>query len=432
MFFHQIEYLDIPAKKMEKNAARLMVNREGLLQLSEQQRRKWGLESGADLLAFETPEGLLLRPANTPMSKIYLEPTTTCNLECSTCIRNSWNETVGSMEMGTYLHLIEGLHDVPSLHTIAFWGFGEPLLHPNMLEMVEMAKTLGVKTELITNGLLLDRDMAEGLVMAGLDTLVVSVDGATPESQAAIRSGADLRLIQENMKGLRVARRIRSSQNPEIGIEFVLMRRNLSELPKLRELAYSMGASFILLTNILPYTEELKDEILYGVSASHSNLFRRSRWFPEIFTPRIDSRSAHIEALSRMKEQAGSIDLQPSRCMDIDERCPFVWEGAVAVARDGEVSPCVALMHSYTCYVLGREKFIRRYSVGNLEKERIKDIWKKQEYVEFRERVLKFDFSPCLYCCGCNLVESNEEDCFGSVFPVCGDCLWAKGILLCP
>ncbi len=82
---------------------------------------------------------------------------------------------------------------------MAFWGLGEPLLHPDIVEMVALAEELGARTELITNGLLLDQEMAEGLVQAGLDTLVISVDGASPEAHAGIRAGADLRLVQQNV-----------------------------------------------------------------------------------------------------------------------------------------------------------------------------------------------------------------------------------------
>ena len=112
--------------------------------------------------------------------------------------------------------------------------------------------------------------------------------------------------------------------------------------------------------------------------------------------------------------------------------CRFVGEGAVAVAWDGGVSPCAALMHSYPCYVLGRRKLIRRYTVGNVGCEPISEIWRREEYIQFRARVQRFEFSPCTDCGGCQLAETNEEDCFGNPFPVCGDCLWAKGVIQCP
>jgi len=111
---------------------------------------------------------------------------------------------------------------------------------------------------------------------------------------------------------------------------------------------------------------------------------------------------------------------------------PFIWKGAVAVRWDGEVSPCIPLMHSHTCYVLGREKTIRRYVIGNINNESLEDIWAKGEFTAFRKRVQEFDFSPCIHC-DCMLAESYEEDCFGgSPFPTCGDCLWAHRVVICP
>ena len=411
---------------------KMLVGKSGDLRLPEELRRRWGLAPGAELLVRETTEGLLLRPSDPPLAKVYVEPTTACNLRCRICVRNSWSEPMGSMQMATYRRLVDGLREVPSLRTMAFWGFGEPLLHPDIVEMVTLAKELGAKTELITNGLLLDREMAEGLVMAGLDTLVVSVDGTSPESHADIRSGADFRLVQENVEGLHAVRGANSRDNPEIGLEFVVTRRNISELPNLRRLAYSMEASFVVVTNVLPYTEEFKEEILYWLATGSSYSLVRSRWFPEIVLPRMDARREYLEPLLGLLRQGGVIDPLPRRSDGTEGYCRFVGEGAVAVAWDGEVSPCVALMHSYTCYVLGREKVIRRYILGNVGREEITRIWDRDEYVQFRARVQQFDFSPCADCGGCQLAESNEEDCFGNKFPVCGDCLWARGVILCP
>jgi len=410
---------------------KMLVGKDSELRLPEELRRQWGLAPGAEFLVRETPEGLLLRPSDPPLAKVYVEPTTACNLRCRICVRNSWSEPVGSMQMATYRRLVDGLREVPSLRTMAFWGFGEPLLHPDIVEMVALAKELGAKTELITNGLLLDRQMAEGLVMAGLDTLVVSVDGTSPESHADIRSGTDLRLVQKNVEGLQAVRRANRRDNPEIGLEFVVTRRNVSELPNLHRLAYSMEASFIVVTNVLPYTEEFKEEILYWL-ATGSYPLARSKWSPEIVLPRIDARREYLEPLLGLLRYGGIIDPLPRRSDGTEGYCRFVGEGAVAVAWDGEVSPCVALMHSYTCYVLRREKAIRRYTLGNLGREEITRIWDRDEYAQFRARVQQFDFSPCAHCGGCQLAESNEEDCFGNQFPVCGDCLWARGIILCP
>jgi len=81
--------------------------------------------------------------------------------------------------------------------------------------------------------------------------------------------------------------------------------------------------------------------------------------------------------------------------------------------------------------VMGRPKAIRPYYVGDVREESLRVLWEQADYAAFRQRVRDFDFSPCVDCGGCYMAETNEEDCFGNTFPVCGDCLWARGIIRC-
>ena len=73
----------------------MLVGKSGDLRLPEELRRRWGLAPGAEVLVRETPEGVLLRPSDPPLAKVYVEPTTACNLRCRICVRNSWNEPGG-------------------------------------------------------------------------------------------------------------------------------------------------------------------------------------------------------------------------------------------------------------------------------------------------------------------------------------------------
>jgi len=400
--------------------------------LPEELCHRLGLVSGSKVVIEETPRGLLLRAADPPLTKVYVEPTNSCNLSCRTCVRNSWSEPTGFLSMDSYRKLIDGLRQVPSARRISFWGFGEPLLHPDIVEMVAMAKGLRVETQLITNGLLLDRETAHGLVNAGLDSLVVSIDGASEKVYSEVRPGANLEQVRDNIGLLREVRRSSPRRNPEIGIEFVAMRSNLAELGRVREVARSLGASFIVITNVLPYTEEMKDEVLYGLSAGRSVGTVRSKWWPEVSMPLIDIRGDTVGPIVDLLTHSSAPSSPQLRFDTMAGYCRFVSEGSAVVAWDGEVSPCVALMHSYPCYVMGRKKQIRRFSVGNVARARIAEIWGSDQFVRFRDLVQRFDFAPCSDCGGCHLAESNEEDCFGNGFPVCGDCLWAKGVIQCP
>lgn len=336
------------------------------------------------------------------------------------------------MKLQTYNKLIDDLKEAKSLQQINFWGFGEPLLHPDLAEMVAQAKKLNVKTQIITNAMLLDRAKAEQLVVAGLDSIVVSIDGTNATTNSDIRSGADLGLVVNQIKQLRDFKQQSGKRNPEIGLEYVLMKKNIHELEYLRRLAFDVGASFIVITNLLPYNSEMKDEILYNLSLGNIFKTSRSKWAPEIFIPPLDFHADIVRHLSALVGHAGYSSTVKPQINNSHGYCRFVAEGSAVVAWDGEVSPCVALMHSYNCFILGREKKIKRYTIGNVNQDNINHLMDKEEFNNFRDRVQLFDFSPCTDCGGCDLAETNEEDCFGNTFPVCGDCLWAKGVIQCP
>jgi MoaA/NifB/PqqE/SkfB family radical SAM enzyme len=364
------------------------------------------------------------------LNKIYVEPTNRCNLTCVTCIRNSWDEPFGDMDWSVYQALIGGLADLPEVKTIAFAGFGEPLLHDRFPEMVRLAHTRGLRTEMTSNATLLTPSLAGSLVEAGLDQFTVSIDGASGEAHGAVRPGASLEDITTNVRTL-----YRKSKNMRdvpvrIGIEFVAMKRNIKELPAIQEIADRIRASFILVTNLLPYTAELQDEILYNLEPTS---YEGQGWTgnPLWILPKMDWSRDTQEPLTTIMRRRPNLSFLDINLNQRNNYCPFVQTGSLAVAWHGGVSPCPALLHSYTCYLRGWKKFFRRCAYGRLPEQSMREIWSSTEYTAFRERVRKFEFSPCTDCGGCDSAEKNEEDCFGNPFPVCGDCLWARGVLRC-
>jgi MoaA/NifB/PqqE/SkfB family radical SAM enzyme len=379
------------------------------------------------------------------LRKVYVEPTNACNLNCTTCVRHSWDEPEGFMEWAAFEAVVDGLVDaagdggggaVAGPHaagTVAFMGLGEPLLHSRFLDMVRLVKGRGLRAEVTTNALLLDDEMAGGLLRAGLDQLVVSIDGASAEAFGRVRSGASLAKVVENVRRLHDRRGPNYGPGMRIGIEFVAMRSNVGELPGLNRLAAQLGATFIIVSNVLAYTSELQAETLYDqrVSASDGGETTAApRWQLPVFDWDEDLGAALGRALAR----SGPVDFTAGSASGgangVSSHCPFVESYSCAVAWHGGVSPCPPLLHTYTCFVRGREKRMTRWEVGSLPSEPMAAIWAKPAYAAFRERVRRFDFPPCTDC-GCELAEGNEADCFGNAHPVCGDCLWARGIICC-
>ena len=371
--------------------------------------------------------------------KVYVEPTNACNLDCRTCVRHAWDEPEGFMAWPAFEAVVEGLvagcsaagdgEGGAAAPTVAFMGLGEPLLHPRFLDMVRLAKQAGLRAEVTTNAMLLDAGLADGLMDAGLDQLVVSIDGSSAEAFGRVRSGGSLEKVVRNV--IRLHDNGGPSYGPatRIGIEFVAMRSNIGELAGLGRLAARMGASFIIVSNVLPYTPELMAETLYdaGVTAMDGSATTAT---PHWRLPKFDWDEEVGAALGKALHRAGPVSFLEGDTDGANNRCPFVDADACAVGWHGGVSPCPPLLHTYPCYVRGREKLMTRWETGRLPDETLAAVWTKPDYAAFRDRVRRFDFPPCTDC-ACTLAEGNQEDCFGNPAPVCGDCLWARGIVRC-
>ncbi len=339
------------------------------------------------------------------------------------------------MQAATFQRVLEGARAEETVGTVSFWGIGEPLLHPGIGGMVAAAHELGARTELITNGHLLDDARCRELVDAGLDRLVVSLDGPTPAALSRMRPGADLAGLERSLRALQLAVRRSPGREVELALESVLTRSNLAELPAIVERAREQGAATLYVTNLLPYTEKLKDEILYWLCVESAAFALRVAPPPGLVLPRIDARPEIQEVFERLGVRPARPSLRDLFAVPTapgENRCPFVDRGTATVGWDGTVSPCPELLHTHTVYVLGREKRVMRYAAGHLADRPLPAIWRDPGFEALRERIDRFDFSPCVSCGGCELAETNEEDCVGSPFPACGDCLWARGVILCP
>lgn len=392
---------------------------------------KFGLKPGTDLLLEETDDEMVFRRPVSHLAKVYIEPTSKCNLSCRTCIRNVWDEKMGKMSNATFKRILDGIKELGYPPSIFFGGFGEPLSHPHIVDMVAEAKKFCSKVELITNGMLLNEKLSIDLIEAGLDTLWVSVDGAKPESYADVRIGAALPEIFKNIKQYRHQYVLRKWVDPDIGLAFVAMKRNISDLPLLLKMSTKLGISRYLVTNVLPYTKEMCDEMLYERSLD-TLVSKPMSWAPGLDLPLIDANQYTIDPLIQVMGIRPRNYLTHRKWSDSIDYCPFVRKGSTAIAWDGNVSPCLPLMHQHESYLKELKRTVKRHVVGNVKDQSLKVLWELPEYMDFRKRVDEFDFSPCTVCASCEMAESNQEDCYGNTFPTCGGCLWAQGFIRCP
>jgi MoaA/NifB/PqqE/SkfB family radical SAM enzyme len=409
---------------------RVKVTEDGCLAIPPFLIKKLGMEPGQEMEIVPGNSGLHILPNIHSLARVYIEPTARCNLTCRTCIRNSWKEPIGDMDRALFDRLAAQLRQFPHLGSVMFGGFGEPTAHPDILHMIKATKELSVRVELTTNGTSLDETMIAGLIDAGLDRLWISLDGVTEGSFDDIRQGASFDNVMANLRRLREMN-WRSPRRIDVGIAFVVMKQNIDDLRKIDRLIKAAGARFVSVSNLLPYTQAMEQEMVCSLALTLET-FAGASGRTEISLPRLDINDRTKEAIFSLLRTCDNLNLMGNPISAPGQSCRFIKDRCTFVRWDGKVSPCMGMLHAHKTYLNGLERTISAYTLGDVGSGQIQGIWNSDEYARFREKVLGFLFSPCHVCGGCSFLEKNEEDCCGNTFPVCGGCLWAQGVIQCP
>jgi MoaA/NifB/PqqE/SkfB family radical SAM enzyme len=108
---------------------------------------------------------------------VHIIPMRRCNLDCGYC--NEYDEVSKPVPLAEMKRRLDLLADMgTSMITISG---GEPLLHPELEEVIRHMRKHGMYTGMITNGFLLSKDRIEKLNDAGLEYLQISIDNVTPD-----------------------------------------------------------------------------------------------------------------------------------------------------------------------------------------------------------------------------------------------------------
>ena len=435
---------------------------------------------------FSHPDAAV-HPALAPHpSKLFVEITTRCNLRCPMCPKQAPGNGIvdGDMRAATF----DGIKPALSgLEALILNGIGEPLLHPSLERFIASAKQLMPADAWVgfqTNGQLLDRNRAYALVDAGIDKVCISLDAVTTDMFQRMRTGGERAAVDMAVGALQAAAQ-RQGRRISLGIEFVVTRRNVRELPALVNWAVQNRIDFVIVTHMLPYQEELVDDVAFDTNTDEAlrffrqwktrakgegldlddyfDVFMKYRKNPEEqrlmdYVRRMKSEalkrdiSLHVERLLKSDPQVhklvrsifaeaealaqkGGIELQlPTLVPSSMRHCEFIEGGSAFISWNGNVHPCYFLWHRYRCYIGGFAKYVQPESFGCLADRPLLAIWNDPAFREFRQGVLRYDFPFCYDCsvalCDYTQFEDFEQDCHVSTVP-CGACLWCTGLFRC-
>jgi len=305
------------------------------------------------------PEGRVPGKPN----RIVIEPTNACNLACGYCGNKDMVRPHTYLPLPVMRRMLDEMVElgIPrcTLHTI-----GEPTLHPDLPEMIRLAKERNRVVTLSTNGTLLNEKLARALVEAGPDMLHVSIDAADADVLERTRPGIDLPRLTENLRRLR---RIRDEEGKE------------SESPWGRVRLPTLAVTCVITP---AFTRDVE------------------RRFFETFGPLVDDIVFHLA-----NNHAGYVDDEKDYRLErtpyrlrrwfykkMRRPCFYPWD-AMYLLSDGTMSVC-------------RFDFDARVAIGRYPDQTLLQLWNSPAMASLRRAHMSFDFRDWSSC----------EDCTGMMY----------------
>ncbi|MBI2910180.1 MAG: radical SAM protein [Chloroflexi bacterium] len=271
--------------------------------------------------------------------EVLIETTNICNLDCPMCYSRQALREKGFIELDTCRRAIDQAVEL-DIKDVHLYTVGEPLLHPHIAEMVRIAKEKGRRVFIFTNGALLNPELGEKLIDAGLDCLTFSVEGHEAGRYERTRRGSKFQRLLENASAFR---KLRDKRGAPTRIEV------FSDV-----------------------SNETKEELTAFVSF----------W----------KQYADGVQLVYLANQGGYIKgIQNSQVLPPAETrrpCSSLW-ATMVVLWNGEVSVCCV-------------DFEGRLIVGNIFESTLKDIWFGKAYKKYQLWHVGQQFSKMPKCGGCD------------------------------
>jgi radical SAM protein with 4Fe4S-binding SPASM domain len=166
-------------------------------------------------------------------TRIHVEPTNICNLDCLFCPYSQQTRRGGYMGVGLFRKIVDECvgRDV----TLWLHFLGEPLLNRDLPNLVAYAKEQSIpQVGLSTNAFFLTPQIGEHLIRAGLDRLECSVDGFDRASYLHLRRSTRFDRVVANIKGFLRLKREVGADRPALSIQFMKTPGILENLPAIR------------------------------------------------------------------------------------------------------------------------------------------------------------------------------------------------------
>ncbi len=311
------------------------------------------------------------------LRSLKLKIISNCNLRCEMC--RYWQIAKQQLSLEV---IKQTLQSAASLDCVkVHLSGGEVTLHHDTTAAIAFGTSLGMRMNLTTNGILMDKARARGWIDAGLRAACLSLDGCRPKTHDRIRgvAGAYKRTVRAIRTLVRENGRL--SGKLQVRINNVLSHRNLAELPDLIRLGGEMGVA-----DVLPMPIDGKR----GVRPSVEEI----AWFNAEIAPRV----------AEMRRKYG-MPLDADRIYPFGRTPQELQLGSEGKYGRGyyEQSLCYApYLHAFVSHTgdvfaccMTRE---RMPSLGNVQTQSLRDIFLGEPYQNFRQQMKVKRLGVCGNC----------------------------------
>lgn len=272
---------------------------------------------------------------------VLIETCNYCNLQCPSCTtpHHKINREKKMMSFEDYKKIIDYIKN--SVHIVLLYFSNEPLLHPQLPEMIEYAHQNNLYTIISTNATLLNEKIARKLYKANLDEIMLCLDSVKKENFEEFRKGAIFETVFENIKRFCQIKKELKCKKPYLELQFILNKLNQDEVDEMKKLAKDFGVDKL---HIKPFS-----------LSAHAYTKEEMKILADKFLP-------------NKKEYEGKVLYQVEEDVKMKKElktCKLVDSNFVVLV-DGRVVVC--------CYDLNAQ-----YVYGNVLENKLSSIWKSRE-----------------------------------------------------
>jgi MoaA/NifB/PqqE/SkfB family radical SAM enzyme len=284
--------------------------------------------------------------------KLVIDVTNGCQLSCPICPTGLklQDRPIGSLSLDLFKDLLDEIGDF--VFFIDFYNWGEPLINKKIDEYIKIAHQRRIWTTISSNlSLPLTDQRIQGLIESGLSELIISVDGASPETYATYRQGGDFELVIQNMQRIVRMKKFLGRKNPFVIWRFLVFSFNEAEIQHASDLAAQYDVDEIVFAP--PFVDE-----------------RFPNWIPK--NPKFQMNP--IQSYSGSPKP--SISSSPSSSEKSSHRTRCDWHYSTATMNpDGSIAPCCALFGKNNDFAIftGKEGGSYMAGVNNEKYQMIRD-----------------------------------------------------------